>query len=140
MRVALLPLCFALVVALPAPGEEPVAAPPDERLVPVAARPPHTDAAPRGPGVEERLAEIASRVQHASRYPAIAQARGASGEAVVGFEIGPDGAPRDLALAETSGSGALDRAALSAVADAAPLPFVFGRIQVPVRFALDSTP
>ena len=107
----------------------------------VAARPPpHQDAAPRGPGVEERLAEIARRVQRSLHYPAIARSRGVIGEALVAFEIGADGSPRSIALVETSGSGALDRAALRAVAEAAPLPFVYGRIQVPVRFALDSTP
>ena len=72
------------------------------------------------------------------RYPAIARERGATGEAMVAFEIASDGKPEAIELAETSGSGALDRAALSAVADAAPLPFVYGRIQVPVRFALDA--
>ena len=88
--------------------------------------------------MEARLAEIARRVQRSLHYPAIARGRGVIGEAMVAFEIGADGAPHDIALAESSGSGALDRAALHAVAEAAPLPFVYGRIQVPVRFALDS--
>jgi protein TonB len=106
---------------------------------PVAARPAlHGDAVPAGPGVGERLAEIARRVERAARYPASARERGASGEALVSFLVGGDGTPRDLELVRTSGSGALDRAALRAVAEAAPLPFVHGRIQVPVRFALDT--
>lgn len=111
-----------------------------EELPAVAARPPaHLDAAPRGPGVQARLAEIARRVQDSLHYPPIARSRGVVGEATVGFEVGADGHPRGIALAATSGSGALDRAALRAVAEAAPLPFVYGRIQVPVRFALDAS-
>jgi TonB family protein len=128
----LLLAALALACAAAAAGAEPA-------LPPVDARPlPYTDAVPAGPSVEERLAEIARRVQGVSRYPAIARERGASGEALVAFEIGPGGAPRGLELVQTSGSGALDRAALRAVAEAAPLPFVHGRIQVPVRFALDT--
>jgi len=97
----------------------------------------HDDAMPRGPSVDERLAEIARRIQRALRYPPIARERGATGEALVAFEVGSDGAPARIELVGTSGSGALDRAALRAVAEAAPLPFVYGRIQVPVRFALE---
>ena len=96
----------------------------------------HSDAAPRAPSVTERLAEIARLVQDASRYPAIARARGASGETLVAFEIDARGVPRDPRVVDTSGSGALDRAALHAVEAAAPLPFVYGVIEVPVRFTL----
>ena len=122
----------ALLLAPTGSGAEP-------ELPDVEARSPlHTDAVPIGPSVEARLAEIARRVQQTARYPAIARARGATGEALVAFEIEGDGTPRAIELAETSGSGSLDGAALSAVAEAAPLPFVYGRIQVPVRFSLDA--
>ncbi len=96
----------------------------------------HSDATPQAPSVAERLAEIARRVQDASRYPAIARARGASGETLVAFEIDARGVPQDPRVVETSGNGALDRSALRAVEDAAPLPFVYGVIEVPVRFTL----
>jgi protein TonB len=99
---------------------------------------PVVDAAPSGPSVDERLAEIARRIQRASRYPAIARERGVVGEALVAFEIGADGRPARLELVASSGSGALDRAALDAVERAAPLPFVYGRVTTPVRFTLDA--
>ncbi len=101
-----------------------------------AGEPPAVDAAPPAPRVDERLAEIARRIQGASRYPAIARERGVSGEALVSFEIRADGRPGRLELVESSGSGALDRAALEAVERAAPLPFVYGRVTAPVRFTL----
>lgn len=97
----------------------------------------HDDAIPQGPSVDERLAEIARRIQRSLRYPPIARERGATGEALVAFEVRSDGAPERIELAASSGSSSLDRAALRAVAEAAPLPFVYGRIQVPVRFALE---
>jgi protein TonB len=103
---------------------------------PAAKPPPAVDAAPLGPSVDQRLAEIARRIQRASRYPAIARERGVSGEALVGFEVGGDGRPSRLKLVVSSGSGALDRAALDAVERAAPLPFVYGRVTAPVRFSL----
>src|SRR5262249_49624348 len=89
-----------------------------------------------GPSLDERLGEIATRIQRALRYPAIARTRGVAGEALVAFEIGADGSPRRLELVTSSGSGALDRAALEAVERAAPLPFVCGRVTTPVRFHL----
>jgi protein TonB len=127
----LVPAAAAGVEALPAPEANPAGAPPPH---PTEA---HRDAVPQGPSVDERLVEIARRIQRALRYPPIARERGATGEALVAFEIRSDGTPERVELARTSGSGALDRAALRAVADAAPLPFVYGRIHVPVRFALE---
>lgn len=58
------------------------------------------------------------------------------GVAHVRFAITADGRPRELALAGSSGHGILDRAALAAVEAAAPLPWVYGALEVPVRFEL----
>jgi TonB family protein len=92
------------------------------------------DAMPSGPTVAERLDEIRRRVQEAVRYPAISRERGIGGEVLIAFEIGPDGLPFEITAAASSGSGALDRAAIRAVERAGQLPYVFGRITVPVRF------
>ena len=143
MRIGVLAAAL-LVLALAVAGEDLPrvdARPPVyvEALPRVDARPPvYFDAVPRGPSVDERLAEIARRVQQASRYPPIARERGATGEALVAFEIGANGRAKHIELTETSGNGALDRAAVRAVAEAAPLPFVYGRILVPLRFTLES--
>ena len=108
-----------------------------DELAAVSAKPPvFEDAVPGGPTVAERLAEIQRRVQRAARYPAIALARSVEGETLVAFEVAPDGRPVGIETDSSSGSGALDRAALLAVEGAAPLPWVYGRVVVPIRFEL----
>ena len=108
-----------------------------EDLAAVSAKPPVVeDAIPGGPTVAARLAEIQRRVQRAARYPAIAMSRSVEGETLVAFEIERDGRPVDIETNASSGSGALDRAALIAVEDAGALPWVYGRVVVPVRFEL----
>jgi protein TonB len=86
--------------------------------------------------VDERLAIIAKRVQAAATYPALAQLRRIEGTSVVAFEIAANGAAREVAVATSSGSPQLDRAAERAVLDAGSLPWVYGRLEVPVRFEL----
>ena len=108
-----------------------------DELAAVGAQPPVIeDAIPRAPTVAARLAEIQRRVQRAARYPAIALSRSVEGETLVAFVIEPGGQPVDIETSATSGSGALDRAALLAVEDAGSLPWVYGRVVVPVRFEL----
>ena len=94
------------------------------------------DAYPRGPSVAERLSEIQKRVEGAKAYPEIARMRGVSGVVLVGFKIGADGHAQEIETIESSGSGALDRAAALAVERAGILPWVWGRIIVPIRFKL----
>jgi len=96
------------------------------------------DAIPRGPSVEERLAEIRRRIQRAVEYPPRARKRGLEGVATVGFEIDrADGRAREIQLVDSSGHPSLDRAAEQSVVRAGALPWVYGRLQVPVRFDLD---
>jgi protein TonB len=101
-----------------------------------AADPRAVDLAPEAPSAEQRLAEIARLVQAQARYPELARLRGAEGEALVGFELDARGQPQGLTTELSSGSASLDRAAQEAVRRAAPLPWVLGRIQVPVSFVL----
>jgi TonB family protein len=96
------------------------------------------DAAPPSPSVQARLAEIRRRIQAALVYPPVARIEHLEGETLVRFAIEPDGRAHDVAVYRSSGRPTLDRAALRAVADAAPLPWVYGRLEVPVRFALDA--
>jgi TonB family protein len=103
----------------------------------VAAAPPlHEDLIPLGPSVEERLAEIRRRIQEVLIYPPIARVRNLSGEALIEFEITQEGRAAGIRTARSSGSFVLDRAAERAVAEAAPLPRVYGPVSVPVSFAL----
>lgn len=125
-------LCALLLGVATASG--PAAADPPT----VAASPPgFVDAIPQGPSLASRLDDIRRRVQAALVYPPIARERGEAGQVVVGFEVGPDHRARHIRTAVSSGRPTLDRAAERAVAAAAPLPYVYGRVQVPVRFELE---
>jgi TonB family protein len=97
------------------------------------------DAVPAGPGVSERLTEIRRRIQAALVYPRLARRQGVEGEALVRFEVGRDGAAQAVRIFASSGKPSLDRAAVRAVNFAAPLPWVYGRLEVPVHFALTGT-
>ena len=95
------------------------------------------DASPPYAHARERLVEIQRRIQAALRYPPAARAREIEGTALVRFDIDNDGTPREIVVQHSSGLLSLDRAARAAVAAAAPLPWVYGRLEVPVVFALD---
>ena len=95
------------------------------------------DAVPWRPSVMERLGEIRRRIQTALVYPPLARQQSVEGVALVRFEIDHDGVAREVRLFRTSGKPSLDRAAARAVAAAAPLPWVYGRLEVPVRFELE---
>jgi protein TonB len=94
------------------------------------------DAMPQGPSVAARLAQIRRRIQAALVYPPLARMQRVEGEVLVRFAIEHDGTPRDVAVHRSSGKPSLDRAAVLAVAAAVPLPWVYGKLEVPVRFEL----
>ena len=96
------------------------------------------DAAPDpGPSASERIAEIHRRIQAVLVYPEMARRHGLSGVSRVRFEVGGEGRAQNIEGAGTSGHGVLDRAARRAVVEVVDLPWVYGRLEVPVRFALD---
>jgi protein TonB len=103
-----------------------------------ARRPADDDAVPRGPTLEARLRAIQERVQAALVYPPLARMRRTEGTALLGFAIGADGRARQIEVARSSGFAVLDRAAERAVRDAEPLPYVYGRLEIPVRFELEA--
>lgn len=94
------------------------------------------DAVPLGPNAEARLAEIRRRIQAALVYPPLAHLQHLEGEALVRFVIDAQGTARQVRVHRSSGRPSLDRAARRAVTAAAPLPWVYGRLEVPVRFSL----
>ncbi len=99
------------------------------------------DVVPQGPSLDTRLAAIQRRVQAVLVYPPLARQRRTEGTALLAFEIGADGRARRVAVANSSGFAALDRAALRAVHAVEELPYVYGRLEIPVRFELTaSTP
>jgi protein TonB len=95
------------------------------------------DAAPHGPSVDERLAEIRRRIQAAVVYPKTAAARHLEGVATVGFLIDrKSGLAQEIRVVGSSGHPSLDRAAERSVLRAGELPWVYGQLEVPVRFNL----
>jgi protein TonB len=118
-------LLLTLAPAQPRPSELTVAR---VRLV---------DAMAPGRSVEDRLDEIRRRIQATLVYPELARRQAQEGVVLVRFAIDGQGAPVDLETARASGHWLLDRAAERAVHDAAPLPYVWGRLEVPVHFALE---
>jgi len=131
MRRGALALALALALAPTRAGPAragPAAAPP--------AAPGAVDVVPQGPSLDERLAEIRRRVQRALVYPPLARLRGLEGTTRLEFEIGADGRARGVAVAHSSGSGLLDRAAERALRAAGELPYVWGRLSLPVGFVL----
>ena len=126
------PLALALALA---GVSAPVAA--DQLAAAETEEPRFVDAVPPRPGVAERLGEIRRRIQDALVYPPLARRQGVEGVALVRFEIDHDGAAREVRLFRTSGRPSLDRAATRAVTTATPLPWVYGRLEVPVRFELE---
>ena len=104
----------------------------------LSARAGEIDAAPDpGPPVNERIAEIHRRIQAVVVYPEMARRHGLSGVSRVRFDVGGEGRARNIEVAGTSGFGVLDRAARRAVVEVVDLPWVYGRLEVPVRFSLD---
>jgi protein TonB len=98
------------------------------------------DVQPSGPSVEERLEEIRRRLAAVVEYPPIARRLELEGTAWLRFEIDRAGVAHAVEVSRSSGHVVLDRAALRTVDRAGPLPWVYGRIEVPVRFALDDPP
>ena len=121
-------LALAAGAATAQGGPDVVAANPQPRFI---------DAGPPRVHARERLEEIQQRIQAALRYPPVARARELEGTALLRFDIAADGMPRHVVVQASSGLVSLDRAAAAAVADAAPLPWVYGRLEVPVVFALE---
>jgi TonB family protein len=70
-------------------------------------------------------------------YPSVARHSGWTGVTRVQFQIGGDGRARDILVVGTSGYGVLDQAAERGVIAAGVLPRVYGKLEIPVRFALE---
>ena len=95
------------------------------------------DAVPAPPPLDERLAEIRRRIRDAVVYPERSRQRGVTGVAHIRFAIGNDGIAEEVETVRTSGHAVLDRAAEQGARDAGRLPYVYGRVEMPIRFALE---
>lgn len=95
------------------------------------------DATPPVPSVDERLEQIRRRIQAALYYPPLARKLELTGVAWLRFSIDARGAAREVELARSSGHRILDQAARRTLDRAGRLPWIYGRIEVPVRFSLE---
>ena len=131
------------VGGLPAPARDEVPADQRPQLVETAPPPPPSAPtvveAPVGPAQVFQPRPIPGRMP-APRYPPRALRRGERGNVLVRAEIGPDGVPVSVSVAESSGSRLLDRAAADAVlrwrfqpAQLNGQPTV-GTVMVPIEF------
>jgi TonB family protein len=122
-----LALVAALLAAPAAGGSGPrLAAAPDWR----------EDAMPAPAPVEERIEEIRRRIQEATVYPERARRLGITGTTRIRFQVRADGRAEAVETVGSSGSAMLDEAAEDGARRARALPFVYGRLEVPVRFGL----
>lgn len=87
-------------------------------------------------GAGRALALLRSRIQERIVYPAEAVRREQEGEVLLRIRIGSGGVPREIRVAKSSGTRILDEAARRGVVRAAPLPFIPGWFEIPVRFSL----
>jgi len=94
------------------------------------------DAMPRGPSVADRLAIIREKIQNSLEYPPLARLLDSDGNALVRFEIDRSGNAQNIRVIQSSGHEQLDTSAVRAVETASPLPWVYGPLEVPVRFEL----
>jgi protein TonB len=131
-------LVLLLAALAPAARAEDPAAP--SAAAEDAAAPRVEDAQPAGPSVEERLEEIRRRLQAAVEYPPIARRMEFEGTTWLRFELDRAGVAHSREVSRSAGHDVLDRAALRTLERVGPLPWVYGRIEVPIRFALDDPP
>jgi len=73
-------------------------------------------------------------------YPPIARRLELEGVTTLRFSIDRRGAPHEVELARSSGHPILDQAARQTLDRAGRLPWIYGRIEVPVRFSLAGGP
>jgi len=116
----------------------------EPRLVETAPPPPPPTAAPAPPRpASSAVSQPQPLSTPAPRYPSAALRRRESGTVMVRVDIGPDGIPTSVSVADSSGSRHLDRAATDAVrrwrfrpAQANGQPTV-GSVVVPIEFNPD---
>jgi protein TonB len=79
---------------------------------------------------------LRKKIQSAIVYPEEAIRRGQEGEVLLRIRIGDGGVPKEIRVARSSGTRALDEAARRGVVSASPLPSRTGWVEIPVRFFL----
>lgn len=91
----------------------------------------------KGAPMPELVALLHAAIQREQRYPASAQEMEREGRATLSFTLFPDGNITNLKLARSSGTNALDNAALAAVTHAAPFAQVDRYVHAAQQYDID---
>lgn len=91
----------------------------------------------KGAPMPELIALLHAAIQREQQYPASAQAMEREGRATLAFKLYPNGHISGLTLLHTSGTSALDRAALAAVNHAAPFAQVDRYLRESQEYQID---
>ncbi len=79
---------------------------------------------------------LAAAIERTKSYPRIARERGIEGIVRLRFMLAPSGSVEKIEIVQSSGYEVLDKASIGAVYRAAPLPYVNGWVEMPMRFEL----
>lgn len=89
-----------------------------------------------GFAVPGEWAALAAAIERTKSYPRIARERGIKGIVRLRFMLSPSGSVAKIEIVQSSGYEILDKASIGAVYRAAPLPYVNGWVEMPMRFEL----
>ncbi len=84
----------------------------------------------------EEWAVIAAAIERTKNYPRIARERGIEGVVKLRFRLASSGTVEKIEIVQSSGYTVLDDASIRAVYRAAPMPYVNGWIEMPMRYVL----
>ncbi len=126
-----------LMAKTPAPSAPVMPAPKPVVTPPPPPPPPAPSASVQQAAVQHYAALVRSQIQAQTQVPQSVRMMGASGTAVIQFELLPSGQLVWARLGQSSGVGAIDRAALSAVKEGNYPPFTKNMPKKPTRFDVD---
>jgi TonB family protein len=81
-------------------------------------------------------ANLAAAIERTKNYPRLARDRGIEGLVRVRFRLTSSGTVEKIEIVQSSGSDILDSASIGAVCRAAPLPYVSGWVEMPMKYVL----
>jgi TonB family protein len=84
----------------------------------------------------EEWANLAAAIERTKNYPRLARERGIEGVVRLRFRLTSSGTVEKIEVVHSSGSEILDNASIGAVYRAAPLPYVSGWVDMPMKYEL----
>ena len=91
---------------------------------------------PRSGPVSTEYLGLVEAIERVKKYPRVARERGMEGVVRLRFMLNQSGGVDAIELVESSGYEILDSASISAVYRAAPMPYVNGWVEMPMRYVL----